>query len=742
MASKKQSQLVVCSSKNLLVPCGVLVELGLHKKSEPVTIFRNAVLFRLLVNYLKVGDIPSTFPPSLRSEFEHFSVEWPPRQCTRCGRPYDPERTKSRFEFGNNNSPFICSYHRLPPAADPEDPTRRIHPCCQQALGSQSCTKERFHHNGCFPETEDEPGGCVTEARAPDDACCLQCETCENRGTCRKSPHADRISAESQQVDDKDDGDSSLSGDRCSAASPQQRDRHADYNGGGSFYKTKWCKYYLRLGYCSKRDACLFAHSCRELRLPPDLSKTSMCEMFKMGFCKKKNCFFAHNLDELRSTKTFFKTELCAFWLAGHCRAGDTCRHAHGEEELRPKRISPQRFLPSDDASTCDEYADFAGVLSSRHPVPSTEPPDTPSLGSPASNKLTRSPNSRRRDLPTNPPPSTLPSLSSAASETTAPLRVETPIWGTASHAASSYVMYGQPDPGGAQAREDSPAVPSQYVMYGQQDPGVVQPGQGISAEQAATVGQLMLLQSAVHHPLLQRPFGPGIYAPHFPGLLYVPVPVQMLGGGEAHGTSVQQRDRHADYNGGGSFYKTKWCKYYLRLGYCSKRDACLFAHSCRELRLPPDLSKTSMCEMFKMGFCKKKNCFFAHNLDELRSTKTFFKTELCAFWLAGHCRAGDTCRHAHGEEELRPKRISPQRFLPSDDASTCDEYADFAGVLSSRHPVPSTEPPDTPSLGSPASNKLTRSPNSRRRDLPTNPPPSTLPSLSSAASETTAPLR
>eukprot|EP01056_Protomagalhaensia_sp_Gyna25_P005867 Protomagalhaensia_sp_Gyna_25__5866@NODE_881_length_2468_cov_101_368876_g695_i0_p1_GENE_NODE_881_length_2468_cov_101_368876_g695_i0NODE_881_length_2468_cov_101_368876_g695_i0_p1_ORF_typecomplete_len441_score33_85zfCCCH/PF00642_24/6e08zfCCCH/PF00642_24/0_0022zfCCCH/PF00642_24/4_1e08zfCCCH/PF00642_24/9_1e03zfCCCH_3/PF15663_5/1_3e08zfCCCH_3/PF15663_5/0_0081Torus/PF16131_5/0_02Torus/PF16131_5/0_74Torus/PF16131_5/0_0025zf_CCCH_4/PF18345_1/2_3e05zf_CCCH_4/PF18345_1/4_2e02zf_CCCH_4/PF18345_1/0_0023zfCCC len=106
-----------------------------------------------------------------------------------------------------------------------------------------------------------------------------------------------------------------------------------------AFYKTRYCRYFTQQGSCWKGDECQFAHSESELRTPPDLTKTRMCAMFRLGYCKlsAEDCTFAHSLEDLKATDNFYKTEICSFWANGFCRAGEACRHAHGETELRQR---------------------------------------------------------------------------------------------------------------------------------------------------------------------------------------------------------------------------------------------------------------------------------------------------------------------------------------------------------------------------------------------------------------------
>lgn len=69
------------------------------------------------------------------------------------------------------------------------------------------------------------------------------------------------------------------------------------------------------------------------------LFKTRMCHLYKNGLCHltSRRCKFAHALRELRATSDFYKTGLCTFWSTGFCKAGNMCRHAHGEGEMRQK---------------------------------------------------------------------------------------------------------------------------------------------------------------------------------------------------------------------------------------------------------------------------------------------------------------------------------------------------------------------------------------------------------------------
>ncbi|CEM08760.1 unnamed protein product [Vitrella brassicaformis CCMP3155] len=115
--------------------------------------------------------------------------------------------------------------------------------------------------------------------------------------------------------------------------------------GGGSlessrpvdqWYKTKLCPFFKRKR-CNKGLACNYAHSRAELRTLPDLAKTSICDAYLKGACGNKDCKFAHGASELRVTPDYYKTKPCHNWQDGFCPYGESCRHAHGEADRRPR---------------------------------------------------------------------------------------------------------------------------------------------------------------------------------------------------------------------------------------------------------------------------------------------------------------------------------------------------------------------------------------------------------------------
>mmetsp|Transcript_86405 Transcript_86405/g.135204 ORF Transcript_86405/g.135204 Transcript_86405/m.135204 type:complete len:153 (-) Transcript_86405:49-507(-) len=69
------------------------------------------------------------------------------------------------------------------------------------------------------------------------------------------------------------------------------------------FVKTCLCKFHAE-GRCLKGEECQFAHTTRELREAPNLTKTSLCMGWKNGTCKLsiEECHYAHGWGDLRQT--------------------------------------------------------------------------------------------------------------------------------------------------------------------------------------------------------------------------------------------------------------------------------------------------------------------------------------------------------------------------------------------------------------------------------------------------------
>jgi len=63
--------------------------------------------------------------------------------------------------------------------------------------------------------------------------------------------------------------------------------------------------------------------------------KTALCVSFEGGYCGKGDCNFAHGDQEIRKPPDLAKTSLCQKWFHGTCPHRDDCLFAHGKHELR-----------------------------------------------------------------------------------------------------------------------------------------------------------------------------------------------------------------------------------------------------------------------------------------------------------------------------------------------------------------------------------------------------------------------
>lgn len=101
--------------------------------------------------------------------------------------------------------------------------------------------------------------------------------------------------------------------------------------------KTKFCMFYLQ-GSCHYGERCTFAHNISEMQSAPDLQKTKICQAASGGACGDRACPFAHSEQELRAPLMFHKRSLCIWFDQGKCRNGESCRFAHGFEDLQPRQ--------------------------------------------------------------------------------------------------------------------------------------------------------------------------------------------------------------------------------------------------------------------------------------------------------------------------------------------------------------------------------------------------------------------
>jgi len=119
----------------------------------------------------------------------------------------------------------------------------------------------------------------------------------------------------------------------------------------GQFSKTKMCIFHKK-NRCVLGSKCSFAHTTAELQPTPNLEKTRLCFNYFRNQCYDPDCKFAHGYAELRATEKVYKTELCRWSTHGWCKAGNSCRYAHTQEEIR----SPtQDVEPASRASCIDE---------------------------------------------------------------------------------------------------------------------------------------------------------------------------------------------------------------------------------------------------------------------------------------------------------------------------------------------------------------------------------------------------
>eukprot|EP00916_Digyalum_oweni_P006265 GHVL01010821.1.p1 GENE.GHVL01010821.1~~GHVL01010821.1.p1 ORF type:complete len:471 (+),score=94.11 GHVL01010821.1:21-1433(+) len=249
-----------------------------------VFVDRDTSLFELILEYINKGELPKTYPGTLKREFDYFKIPWP-SQCTRCGVLFDRHRSSVVSR---------CSFHVFSTQTMIDDKNENVaYRCCGKPLGSNGCVLSS-HTSEYIREVRNRPPKCYI-----------------SQEEYIKSPKKQELLTRAAA---------------CISTTCRNDDT--------VFSKIKMCLFYQQ-GQCRRGDQCQFAHSAAELRVAPNLKKTKLCMTFQMGLCKDSTCHFAHSLAELRSTGDFFKTGVCYFWKNGFCKAGDFCRHAHGETELR-----------------------------------------------------------------------------------------------------------------------------------------------------------------------------------------------------------------------------------------------------------------------------------------------------------------------------------------------------------------------------------------------------------------------
>lgn len=124
------------------------------------------------------------------------------------------------------------------------------------------------------------------------------------------------------------------------------------------------------------------------------------------------------------------------------------------------------------------------------------------------------------------------------------------------------------------------------------------------------------------------------------------------LGAGEQQSkeTSGQSRSRpdYVDY-----YHRSKLCIYFLtRQGGCSAGDDCPYAHCPEELKDPksyacPEYEQFGQCQGFNEGKCP-----YGHGVEDIHFVPRRLMEGACKYGI--RCRAGDNCRFAHTEEEMK----------------------------------------------------------------------------------------
>eukprot|EP01069_Polyplicarium_translucidae_P004298 Polyplicarium_translucidae@DN2548_c0_g1_i2.p1 len=116
----------------------VIDELNLRPEGDnKIELQRDAEQFQILVDFMKLGDLPCQPTDLLKAEFRHFGVPLPAKRCAQCRKYYDPDRSKSRFERRKGAAAFACQYHPVVGAS--------ICICCLQGIQEPGCARNRFH---------------------------------------------------------------------------------------------------------------------------------------------------------------------------------------------------------------------------------------------------------------------------------------------------------------------------------------------------------------------------------------------------------------------------------------------------------------------------------------------------------------------------------------------------------------------------------------------------------------------
>jgi len=133
------------------------------------------------------------------------------------------------------------------------------------------------------------------------------------------------------------------------------------------FFKTELCRYFSSARGCDRDGSCPFAHGGSELRDRPDLTKTSLCQMWRKGRCTKgKACQFAHGAKELRAVED----AACPANLVPSC---PELSLAH--DQLGPRQAPPAKNFSGTTVPKDSPNAEAAGGDAERHGSNGGPPP-------------------------------------------------------------------------------------------------------------------------------------------------------------------------------------------------------------------------------------------------------------------------------------------------------------------------------------------------------------------------------
>lgn len=117
------------------------------------------------------------------------------------------------------------------------------------------------------------------------------------------------------------------------------------------FFKTQSCRFYPA---CRYGIACPFSHNQHEVKVRPDLTKTSLCREWQNGTCllNASRCRFAHGYHDMRSTLLLRKSNLMSSEMKDQrCITTDSAGGSH-QPVLAPPHaqalLAPQQTVTLD----------------------------------------------------------------------------------------------------------------------------------------------------------------------------------------------------------------------------------------------------------------------------------------------------------------------------------------------------------------------------------------------------------